>query len=131
MRRLAVLLIAAAVCLLAAGCGSHTPKPRTPLDDAVGYFAHDAPFVAAIQTDPNSPQVEQASALLGRFAIGHELAIQLQRLTRFHFIDYDRDLQPQLGAPLVVGLTRPAAPGGLATPRVVAMKLRHPLKAKQ
>jgi hypothetical protein len=131
MRRIAALLAVAAVSFAAPGCGGDDPKPISPLDDALGYFAKDAPFVAAIETDPDGAQVEQVRSLVGRFPFAGAAAGRLQQLTRFDFIRYERDVQPQLGAPLVAGLTRPAAGKGLATVLVVAMRLKEPLKMKQ
>jgi hypothetical protein len=132
MRRLAVLLAVAAVCLFAAaGCGGGNGKPVTPLDDALGYFAHDAPFVAAVETDPDGPQVKSALSLVSRFPAGGLLAAQLERLTGFRSLDYDRDIRPLLGAPLVVGLTRPAAGRDLSVPLVAAIRVNDPTDAKR
>src|SRR4051794_17126927 len=45
MRRLAVLVVLLACCAAVTGCGKgHDDKKVSPLDDAVGYFAKDAPF---------------------------------------------------------------------------------------
>jgi Protein of unknown function (DUF3352) len=131
MRRIAALLALLALCALAAGCGGHNDKDVTPLDDAVGYFAKDAPFVMAIETDPDGPQVKQLRELVGRFPGSDLLATRVQALVHLPFLRYDRDVQPQLGAPLVVGLVRPAAGGGLSTATVVAMRVKHPTRAKQ
>jgi hypothetical protein len=132
MRRLAVPLAAVALCVLGAGgCGGNDPRPSTPLDDALGYFAHDAPFVAAVETDPDGPQIKQAMSLIGRFPAGGLLAAQLERLTRFRSLDYGRDIRPLLGAPLVVGLTRPAAGRDLAVPLVAAIRVDDPIDAKR
>src|SRR3954447_25532436 len=133
MRRLRVVLaFAAAVCLvLVAGCGGGDKKPVSPLDDALGYFSKDAPFVAAVETDPNGPQIKQLTSLIGRPPGSQVIAIRLQNLTRLHLVDWNRDVRPQLGAPLVFGLAKPAAGRDLPVALVVAMRIKHPLKAKQ
>src|SRR5258707_2378725 len=132
MRRLAALLAVAALCVFgAAGCGGGDKKPVTPLDDALGYFAKDAPFVAAVETDPDGPQVKQAVSLVRRFRVGGLLAARLEQLTRFRFLRYARDIRPLLGAPLVIGLTKPAAGSDLSVPLVVAISVDHPVDAKR
>ncbi|MFL5841557.1 MAG: DUF3352 domain-containing protein [Thermoleophilaceae bacterium] len=132
MRRLAALLAVAALCVLgAAGCGGHDSKPNTALDDALGYFAKDAPFVAAVETDPDGAQIKQVRSLAGRLPIGGSLIDRVLGPARLESIQFDRDIRPQLGAPLVVGLARPAAGRGLSTPLVLAMRVKNPSKVKQ
>src|SRR4051812_37685225 len=132
MRRLAVLLVVAALCVMgAAGCGGDNPTPSTALDDALGYFAKDAPLVAAVETDPNGAQVKQVRSLVGAVPIGSALSDRLRGVVQLDSIRFDRDIRPQLGAPLVVGLAGPAAGRGLSTPLVLAMRVKNPSKAKQ
>ena len=131
MRRLGAPLALLALCALAAGCGGHGDKSVTPLDDALGYFAKDAPFVAAVETDPDDPQIKQITGLVGRFPAADLLAGRLQPLTGFRSVRWGRDVRPQLGAPLVIGLARPAAGGGLGNALIAAIRLKHPLRAKQ
>ncbi|MEA2494230.1 MAG: hypothetical protein QOJ29_2141, partial [Thermoleophilaceae bacterium] len=119
-----------AMCILA-GCGGGDKKPATPLDDAIGYFAKDAPFVAVVETDPDGAQIKQLQSLVGELPIGPALATRLQNLTHFRSARWGEDVRPQLGAPLVIGLTKPAAGRALSVPLVVAMRVKHPLLAKQ
>ena len=128
-RRVAALLLVA--LLGAAGCGGDDSKPPTALDDALGYFAKDAPFVAAIETDPDGRQLQRVRSLAGILPITGEVAGRIQRLTRLDSVRYGRDVRPQLGSPVVVGLTRPAAPGGIQNVLVAAMRVKSPVKAKQ
>ena len=130
MRRFRAFLVFAALAALLAGCGGGS-KAVSPLDDALGYFPKDAPFVATVQTDPNGQQLRQLRSLLGSFLGSDPLLIRLQNFTRLRFVDYARDVRPQLGGPLVIGLERPAAGKGLAVATVVAMRIKHPTKAKQ
>src|SRR4051794_37250892 len=110
MRRLRVFLaFAAAVCLVVAGCGGGDKKPVSPLDDALGYFSKDAPFVAAVETDPSRAQIKRLTSLIGRPPGSQAIAIRLQNLTRVRAVDWNRDVRRQLGAPLVFGLAQPAA----------------------
>jgi Protein of unknown function (DUF3352) len=132
MRRVVAFLTVLALCVVAAGCGGgHDDKTVTPLDDALGYFAKDAPFVASVETDPDGPQIKEISRLVGRFPGADILRTRLQGLARVSFARWDRDIRPQLGAPMVIGLLRPAAGDALSVPLVVAMRVKHPLRAKQ
>src|SRR3954469_21959830 len=109
MPRRAALWLLIALSLVTGGCGGHSDKSVSPLDDAVGYFSKDAPFVAAVETDPNGRQIKQVQELLGRFPGAEVFANRLRGLARFPFVDWQRDIRPQLGAPLVIGLAKPAA----------------------
>jgi Protein of unknown function (DUF3352) len=131
MRRVAALLALLTLCLGTAGCGGHDDKSVTPLDDALGYFSKDAPFVAAVETDPNGSQIKQVAELLGRFPVGDILRSRLQAVTKTPNLNWERDVRPQLGAPLVIGLLRPAAGRAISTATVVAMRVNHPLRAQQ
>jgi hypothetical protein len=130
MRRFAVLAALLALCL--AGCGSgHDDKSVTPLDDALGYFPKDGAFVAAVETDPEGDQIKQITALVGRFPGAEILASRVQKLTQIPFVRWGRDIRPQLGAPLVIGLSRPATGNAIARAVVVAMRVKHPVRVKQ
>jgi Protein of unknown function (DUF3352) len=132
MRRFVLLTALIALCLAVAGCGSGGGgKPASSLDDAVGYFARDAPFVAAIETDPNGPQIKQVKSLVGSLPAAAILGSRLQALAQLRFVDWSRDIRPQLGAPLVVGLTKPAAGADIGVATVLAMRVNHPSKVKQ
>src|SRR4051794_29537512 len=131
MRRAGILLILL-LALVAAGCGGDKHKQAaSPLDDAVGYFAKDAPFVAAVETDPDGSQIKQLTQLAGRFPGRDIVATRLANLTHLRFTDWARDVRPQLGAPLVVGLVKPAAGKQISVATVAAMRLKHSLRAKQ
>ena len=132
MRRVVAFPALLALCVVVAGCGGgHDDKTVTPLDDALGYVSKDAPFVASVETDPNGSQIKQINQLVGRFPGADILRQRLQGLAQLPFVRWDRDVRSQLGAPLVVGLLRPAAGKALSTPLVVAMRVKHPLQVKQ
>src|SRR3954451_9309498 len=130
MRRISVVLFAAALCAMA-GCGGSGPEPAGPLDEAPGYFANDAPFVATIETTPDAPQIKQVLNLLGRFPGARVLAARAQNIAHLGFVDYSRDIRPQLGNPLVIGLARPAAGSGLGRLTLGAVRVKHPLRVRQ
>ncbi len=130
MRRFRALTAVVLLCLGVAGCGGGGHQATTPLDDALGYFAKDAPFVAAVDSNPDRGQLRQLLSFAGGF--GRPLVgVRLQNLARLRQLDYARDVKPQLGGPVVIGLARPAAGSGLGVVTVVAMHLNHPLRAKQ
>src|SRR4051812_1295475 len=131
MGRFAAFLVLVALCVVVAGCGGHKSDQTSPLDDAVGYFAKDAPVVAAVETDPEGDQIKQVAGLLGRFPGAAILGTQLAGLTHFGSVDWGRDIRPQLGAPLVIGLARPAAGRRTMAALVVAMRVKQPQRAKQ
>jgi|GEM_PF-4818065 len=102
----------AAVAILAlAGCGSSSPAGN-PLNTSLSYFPANSPFVISIQTDPNSPAIQQMHQLEGRFptaALGQAaLMAQLQQLG----INYDTDIRPLFGNPVLLGLGGPGLGGG-------------------
>src|SRR4051795_10239450 len=131
MRRAGLLLLCL-LALVAGGCGGKHKQSTSPLDDAVGYFAKDAPFVAAIETDPNGAQIKQVKSLVGNLPVAAILGPRLQNLAALSSVDWSRDVRPQLGAPLVVGLTKPAAGAAdIAVATVVAMRINHPSQVKQ
>src|SRR5260221_11929959 len=109
MRRSALLPALLALCLTLAGCGGSHTKASSPLDAAVGYFSKDAPFVAAVETDPNNSQIKQLQSLAGPLPVAQLIGGRLQTLSGLRFVNWGRDVRPQLGAPLVIGLARPAA----------------------
>lgn len=129
MRRMSTCLLLASLCFAMAGCGGGH-KPSSALDDALGYFAKDAPLVAVLQTDPGSAQLRQLRSFGGGIGAGL-LGSQIKKAVRVRFVDFGRDIRPQLGAPLVVGLARPAAGSGLGTVTIAAMRVKQPLRVKQ
>ena len=60
-RALASVLAVAAIAVPVAGCGDGESgdSGKNPLDNALGYVPEDAPFVAVIETDPNSAPVQE------------------------------------------------------------------------
>ncbi len=105
MRRSLPLLVLVGAVLAIAGCGSASSSSSgTGARDAeLSYFPSASPFVLSVATDPNASAVKQGQALLGRFpiaAFGQALlTTELQRLG----IDYQSDIRPLFGNPVMVG----------------------------
>jgi hypothetical protein len=99
----ALVALAALLSLGVAGCGSSSPTAN-PLNTAFSYFPANSPFVMSIQTDPNSPAIKQAHQLESQFpsaALGQAaLMARLQQLG----LNYDADIRPLFGNPIVFGL---------------------------
>jgi hypothetical protein len=101
MRRLASLLALAALGSGIAGCGD---QASGPLDEGLGYLPKNAPFVVAIDTDPESGQYRSLGRIIEKFPFGSQLKQNLQRqLEESGEVSFRRDVRPLLGNPFVVG----------------------------
>jgi hypothetical protein len=101
-----LLAVAAALAVALGGCGGGDKKASTPLGEALSYLPKDAPAVAVIESDPDSGQWKQVSALIEKFTIASQIRQQgKDRLARGP-LDFDRDLRPQLGNEVVVGVPK-------------------------
>jgi Protein of unknown function (DUF3352) len=104
MRRVLVLGL---LCALAvAGCGSSSSaKSANPVNTELSYFPANSPFVMSIVTDPNSSAVAGAHSLVDHFPIASfgESAL-MQKLSQ-DGIDYQNDIRPLFGNPVMFGLT--------------------------
>jgi hypothetical protein len=106
MRR-ALCLLVGVVALFAVGCGSSKSTASSPLDTELSYFPSSSPFVLSLMTDPNSTAVKNAMALIKRFPLASfgesALTAKLDQVG----IDYQSDIKPLLGDPLMFGATGP------------------------
>lgn len=102
MKRLASLLLAAAaLALIAAGCGSKSSG--SGLDTALSYVPKNAPLVIAIDTDPDGDQWQQVDKLLGKFPFAGQFKQSIKdAIKRRSNITYDDDIKPLLGNDAVV-----------------------------
>ncbi len=100
MRRVLPALVAAA--LLLAGCGSSS-SGSSSLTSGLSYFPVGSPFMMTVATDPGSVSIKQQQAMLGRipFASFAETA-GMAKLAQLG-INYDTDIRPLFGNPVVVG----------------------------
>ncbi len=110
MRGARSLILAAAVTLALAACGSSSPA-STPLNSALSYMPKDSPFVMSVVTSPNAAAVKGGQAMLGRipYASFGQAAL-ISRLQQIG-INYDSDIRPLFGNPLVFGLEGSAGGG--------------------
>jgi hypothetical protein len=111
MRRSASLITAAATVLglVIAGCGSSSSS--NPVGSSLSYFPKNSLFVMSLQTDPGSPAIKDMQALLHRFpAVTFGEAALTARLEQLG-LNYDADIRPLFGNPLVVGITSPSSVG--------------------
>jgi Protein of unknown function (DUF3352) len=101
MRR--ALLVVGLIALFVAGCGSSKSPASSPLNTELSYYPTSAPFVLSVMTDPGSSAVKNAQALVRRFPIAtfgeSALTAKLDQLG----IDYQGDIKPLLGNPLMLG----------------------------
>ena len=106
-RALVSVLAVAAIAVPVAGCGGGDSgdSGKNPLDNALGYVPKDTPFVAAIETDPNSAQFKNAAAIVQKFPFAGQLERQLEQGLGSGGADYQRDIKPLLGNEFVVGAT--------------------------
>jgi hypothetical protein len=122
---IALLLLA----LVATGCGSTKSSSAGALNDALSYMPKDAPFVFAIDTNPDGGQWQQVNSLLAKFPFSGQVKQQLKSAFNGRSrIDYDNDIKPLLGNDLVLAAT---SVGGLSTPVIFAWKPKDEGAAKK
>jgi hypothetical protein len=95
------------VCgLIVAGCGSSSSSSPSPLTTELSYFAADSPLVMSITTEPKANAVRNEHQLVGSkplLSFGESaLFSKLRQLG----INYDSDIQPLFGNPLVAGIAQ-------------------------
>jgi hypothetical protein len=104
MRR--VLLLALLCALAVAGCGSSkSAGSPNPVNTELSYFPANSPFVMSVVTDPNSSAVAGAHDLINDFPIASFGESALMQKLNQEGIDYENDIRPLFGNPLMFGLT--------------------------
>lgn len=124
--RLAVLAAAGAVAL--GGCGGED-ETTTPLGQALGYLPEDAAAVVVVETDPEHGQWKQVDDLIQKFAVAPQIRDQAKDRIARGGLDFDRDLEPQLGNEVVIGVPDPD-PGARGKSYVMAVKVKDPDAAR-
>ena len=100
MRRLA-LLLALIGAFAAAGCGGNE---KAPLGEVLGYFPKDPPLVATVDTDLDGKQYKALDQIVDKFPFGDQAKRGFLRShERGSDLDFEKDVKPVLGNPLVVG----------------------------
>jgi uncharacterized protein DUF3352 len=102
LRRLLVI----AVCLVplaAAGCGSSSSSSsgKDPLDNALGYMPGSAPVVFTLDTNLNDAQWQSLTANAKKFPFAGQIESSLKSSISQSGLNYDKDIKPLLGNPLV------------------------------
>jgi hypothetical protein len=118
---LACLILACAVAGCSGGDGGHRVY-ASALDGALAYLRDDTTAAFAIATDLDSEAPSRISELGpgGRRAVGAVARSQLGQPS----IPFDAVIRPQIGNPLVVGITRQGD-------RVSAIRLKNPARMRR
>lgn len=105
MRRLvsALATLACASALAVAGCGGD--EAGTPLDTALSYLPKDAPFAVALDTNLSGSQYKALDQIAGKFPFGDQLKGQILGSIEEGGTNFEQDVRPLLGNPIVIGGT--------------------------
>jgi Protein of unknown function (DUF3352) len=119
MRR--ALLMVGLVALVVTGCGSSKSSGTSPLQTELSYYPSSAPFVLSITTDPNSTAIKDAQGLIKHFPLAtFGLSAVTAKLDQVG-IDYQSDIKPLLGNPLVFGASGPTLSSATASSSYLAV----------
>ena len=105
MRRfLSVILLL--VLLALAGCGGGDDS-GSALDSALSVLPKDTPFAVAVDTNLDGDQLKALDKLVGKFPFSGQIKETLKNGIEDSGggLDFDEDVKPVLGNPLVVGAT--------------------------
>ena len=123
MRRLVSALLAVGL-LAIAGCGGG--DSGSALDSALAYLPKDATFAVAIETDVDGDQYSTLGDLLRKFPFSEQIKGSL--LQQFEQgsggVNFNDDVKPVLGNPLVVGATDPEAVTGDSNDFILALEAK-------
>ncbi len=108
MRRLFPLALLAA--LLLSACGSSS-SGSSPFNAELSYFPSGSAFVMSVATDPNSNAIKQGQALVRRFPLAAFGESALTTKLASLGIDYQSDIRPLIGNPLMLGLASQSISG--------------------
>ena len=103
MRRLLAVQLAV-LGLLIAGCGGGDDS-GSALDSALAFLPKDTPVALAVDTDVNGDQYGNVSALIDKFPFGDQVKSSIRRQLEQlgGGVDFNDDVKPVLGNPLVFG----------------------------
>lgn len=99
----AALLLVASIALAGCGGGDDGGGSEGSLGESLGYMPKDSALVVTFETDASGEQYKNIDKILGRFPFGGQVKNQLRQLYARSGRDYDQDVKPQLGNPVVIG----------------------------
>jgi hypothetical protein len=103
-------LLAVLAGLALAACGSSSPA-SSPLGSSLSYFPKGSPFIMSVATAPQAASVKSGQTMLSRIPLASfGQAALMSRLQQIG-INYDTDIRPLFGNPLLVGLVGPGSAG--------------------
>jgi Protein of unknown function (DUF3352) len=125
MRRLVSVTLALGLLGLAllAGCGGDS---GSGLDASFAVLPKDTPYVVAVDTDTDGDQYKALGKLADRFPFSGQIkATLLQQLERSTGnADFNDDIKPVLGNPIVIGAATPDAFAGSSNNYVAALEAK-------
>ena len=104
MRRVISLLLTVFAGGGLAACGSSSSGSSSPVASELSYLPSGSPFVMTVVTDPNSPAVTNAQALVRRFPVANLGESALFSKLQQQGINYDADIRPLFGNPIAFSL---------------------------
>jgi hypothetical protein len=122
MRRLVLALLAAGL-LAIAGCGGGDSS--SALDSALAYLPKDATFAMTFDTDVDGDQYHALADLVKKFPFGEQIrGNALKGFEQSSGVDYEDDVKPILGNPLVLGAADAEAITGDSQQFLLAMQAK-------
>jgi hypothetical protein len=132
-RRFALVLLALAALLSGCGGGNGGGSSKGDLGDSLGYLPKDAALVVTFETDTTGGQYKNIDRILGKFPFGGQVKNQLRQMYARTGRDYDRDVQPMTGNPVVIGSadTKTLGRGDGRDALLIAWKTRDEKKLRE
>lgn len=100
-----------AACLLAACGSSSSGASGDPLATELSYLPAGSPLVITLATDPGSPAIRNATALLGKVQLGAFVENALKQQLQQKGLNFDTDIRPLLGNRAVLSTLSPTLAG--------------------
>ena len=125
MRRfLSVMCLVGVLAIAIAGCGGG--DSGSPLDSALAVLPKDAPFAMAVDTNLDGDQYKALNQLIEKFPFSGQIKGSLQRQLEQSTggLDFNDDIKPVLGNPLVIGAVKADAITGDSNAFVAAVKAK-------